>query len=158
MGHAFRSTSDEVQRSELIILLTPYILGGDKSYTDASEITPMDGVTVRMENGEIVKDRSHGIREGLTTAFYYGYKQLVTNRIGELAKRNYLPGKNGEVVLSFRIASSGKLIGEPRVIKSSDDALVSPSVKTVKDSSPFPSFPAELDKPEETFIVSLSYR
>lgn len=57
LGYFFRSTSDEVTQTELVILLIPYIVDGTSSYTEAAQIRPRDGIVVRMENGQIVKER-----------------------------------------------------------------------------------------------------
>ncbi|MBF0522521.1 MAG: hypothetical protein HQL24_05625 [Candidatus Omnitrophica bacterium] len=54
LGMAFRSTSDEIKKSELVILLTPHIMSGESSFTDASELKPVDGAFATMENGDII--------------------------------------------------------------------------------------------------------
>ncbi|MCG8431816.1 MAG: hypothetical protein MJA29_11670 [Candidatus Omnitrophica bacterium] len=54
LGHAFRSTSNEVKQAELVILLTPYILSGDDSYTDTAQLQPDDGAVASMVDGDIV--------------------------------------------------------------------------------------------------------
>lgn len=57
LGYFFRSTSDAVTQTELVILLTPYIMDATRSYTDTALMRPKDGMVVKMENGEIVRER-----------------------------------------------------------------------------------------------------
>lgn len=55
------------------------------------------------------------------------------------------------------LSSNGNIISEPRVIKSTNPAFAPYAVKAIKDASPFPGFPKELNKTEETFKISLYY-
>lgn len=58
LGLLFRSTSDELKKSELVILLTPHIMTGESSFTDVSQVRPLDGVVARMEKGEIIVQKT----------------------------------------------------------------------------------------------------
>ncbi len=65
-GFFFRSTSDEVSRTELVILLTPHIVSGEVSLTGFSDPKPADGVVLDMYNGQIITSEhkeSEGIKE-----------------------------------------------------------------------------------------------
>ena len=57
LGFFFRSTSDELKKTELVILLTPHIMSGESSYTDFSEIKPKEGAVLKMEKGSIVTEK-----------------------------------------------------------------------------------------------------
>ena len=57
VGFLFRNTSDSLEKSELVILLTPHILSGSDSYTDFSEIKPKDGAVAKMDKGNIVTEK-----------------------------------------------------------------------------------------------------
>jgi len=55
LGFFFRSTSNELKKVELVILLTPHIISGESTYTDFSEIKPKEGAVVEMNNkGNII--------------------------------------------------------------------------------------------------------
>jgi type II secretory pathway component GspD/PulD (secretin) len=58
LGALFRSTSDELTKSELVILLTPHIMSGENSFTDVSEAKPLDGAVAVMKKGEIVLEKT----------------------------------------------------------------------------------------------------
>lgn len=53
LGALFRSTIDDLQTTELVILLTPHIVPADTSSNDFMEIKPKEGVAYKMEKGEI---------------------------------------------------------------------------------------------------------
>jgi len=57
LGHLARNTSDEVSSTDLVILLTPYIVTGDEAITDMAEMIPKDGVIITMPDGELKKER-----------------------------------------------------------------------------------------------------
>jgi type II secretory pathway component GspD/PulD (secretin) len=57
LGALFRSTSDELKKTDLIILLTPHIMSGESPYTEISEIKPKDGAVAKMVKGNIILDK-----------------------------------------------------------------------------------------------------
>lgn len=54
LGFFFRSTSDEVTKTDLVILLTPHIITGESSVVENSRIQPKNGAVARMIDGEII--------------------------------------------------------------------------------------------------------
>ncbi|MGE5197907.1 MAG: secretin N-terminal domain-containing protein [Deltaproteobacteria bacterium] len=155
VGHLFRNTSDEVTKTELVILLTPHIMSGETAFTEFSQVTPKDGATAKMVNGNILLEKfSSNLQDEALNAQYY---RLVIDKIKDSAKLGSLMGKKGEVSLSFAVSKDGKLISEPEVLDATDSSLVPLAVKAVKGASPFPSFPFESQKKEERFKVTLSY-
>ncbi len=57
LGFFFRSTSDSVTKSDLVILLTPHIISGETALTETSQIQPKDGAVASMVDGEIITSR-----------------------------------------------------------------------------------------------------
>ena len=93
---------------------------------------------------------------------YLSYYQIVRNRIKERAYANYVSyGKldAGEVYLTFILDASGTLkkinIVEERT--RANQHLRQISVRSVEESSSFPSFPKELSYPELSFNAIISY-
>ncbi|MDD5730959.1 MAG: hypothetical protein PHN57_07535 [Candidatus Omnitrophica bacterium] len=90
---------------------------------------------------------------------YINYFQLVREKIRRAAYHNYSGTQTGEIHISFVIGNDGVL----RDIKFQDDRstadayLTQISLKSVRDSGPFPSFPKELDYPQLSFNVAISY-
>lgn len=172
LGFFFRSTSDELKKTDLVILLTPHIISGESAYTDFSEIRPTEGAVAKMVKGDIVMEKISASKpdeskpaeaEPKTTELKpaeknTGYYELVSNKIRQFAKLNSPVDKKGKVGLQFRISSNGNLIGEPRVIKTSDDSLTPYALKAIKEASPFPLFPKDFKKEETGFNISIDYK
>jgi type II secretory pathway component GspD/PulD (secretin) len=152
LGYLFGSTSDEAKKSELVILLTPHIMTGETSFSDFSEIKPVDGARARMDKGNINIERT--FPDGTAIA---GYDSQVADKIRWLASVDKPKSQTGEVKLSFVLSRSGSLIGEPSVIEASNSALIPYAVKAIKSSAPFGSFPKKFNKEQETFKISLFY-
>lgn len=155
IGLAFRSTSDEVKKTELVILLTPHIMSGESPYTDLFEVMPVEGAVARMVKGEIIREQISSTQTGLGSFSYY---QVVTNKIKRFARLNSPAERKGEVELKFILSSRGNLMKEPQVVKATDPSLVPYALKAVKDASSFGPFPKDLAKVEEGFSVTIDYR
>ncbi len=87
------------------------------------------------------------------------YSSLVRSRVLEKASEYYPRSKaKGNVYVAFDVLSNGSIKGSPRILGRADESLEMLAVKSVYEASPFPPFPPDLRKPEETFKVLLSYR
>lgn len=97
--------------------------------------------------------------ERINNPVYLDYYQIVRNRIKDRAYRNYSRMDAGEVYLTFVLASDGSL----KQIKLVDEKtsggtyLKDVGLKSIRDSSPFPSFPHDLAYPELSFNVVISF-
>jgi len=156
IGALFRNTSDDYQKRELVILLTPHIISGENSFTDFSEIKPREGAVFKMEKNEIVAEN---INSKIVSEALINYSETLNRNITRVAKRSLIKanGIKGEAALSFTLSAQGKLINGPEVISASDPVLVPLAIKAIKDAAPFPKFPTELGKLEETFRITLQY-
>lgn len=154
LGFLFRSTDDKMEKDELVILLTPHIISGEKSLIDFAEIRPDEGVVAKMEKGNIVTEKFSSKSEEKITSQYY---QSLINKINQYAKLNSPAGKRGEVMINFKVSCQGSLAEEPRAINTTDPLLVSSAIEAVKQASPFQPFPKELRKEAEVFKISLLY-
>lgn len=167
LGFFFRSTSDEVTTTELVILLTPHIMSGETSFTDFAQAPPKDGAVVKMVKGNIVRERvilpQEDKREELAQLSVeedalFDYYRLVTERIQRFADQNSPDGASGEVTINFALSAKGYLMSEPYIISSSDSSLIPFATKALQDASPFPPFPKQLVKTEENFSITIEYR
>jgi len=90
---------------------------------------------------------------------YIGYYQIVREKIKRAAYQNYTHAETGEVYLSFIISCDGYLkeirLSEEK--SSSSSYLKETALRSVKDASPFPNFPKELDYPQLSFNVIISF-
>lgn len=90
---------------------------------------------------------------------YISYYQIVREKIRRTAYQNYTRAEIGEVYLSFLILSDGSLSGVRLVEEKSSPSpyLKEAALRSVKEASPFPSFPKELDYPQLSFNVVISF-
>jgi len=90
---------------------------------------------------------------------YISYYQIVREKIRRAAYQNYTRTETGEVYISFIISNDGylkeTLISEER--SSSSTYLREIALRSVKDASPFPRFPKELDYPQLSFNIVISF-
>ncbi|MCM8791949.1 MAG: TonB family protein [Candidatus Omnitrophica bacterium] len=97
--------------------------------------------------------------EKINNPVYIGYYQTVREKIRKCAYQNYSRYDTGQVYLTFMIMADGKL-ADTQVINEKTSAtsyLKEVALKSVKDASPFPAFPKELDYPQLTFNVIISF-
>lgn len=90
---------------------------------------------------------------------YLSYYQIVREKIRHAAYQNYTRVEEGEVYLSFVISGVGDL-KEIRLIeeKSSNTTYLRDiALRSIKAASPFPRFPPELDYPQLSFNVVISF-
>ena len=95
-------------------------------------------------------------------ATYISYYKAIREKIKEHVNRNYPKSKNlgeGEVFLSFVVASSGELL-QVRVIENrsvNNTPLRSIAINSVRDANPFPEFPKGMSQYQITFNVAISF-
>lgn len=92
---------------------------------------------------------------------YIGYYQFGRERIKRAAyQQNYAGREEGEVTVSFVIASDGTL-RQIRLVE--ETSCPSPylreiAISSVKDAAPFPKFPPELDYPQIPFTLTITFQ
>ena len=90
---------------------------------------------------------------------YLGYYQIVREKIRRAAYQNYARTDTGEVYISFIISSLGYLeevhLVEEKSIRNT--YLKDIALKSIRDASPFPKFPQELNYPQLSFNVIISF-
>jgi len=160
LGSFFKSISNEVKKTELVILLTPHIMAGDSPFTDFSEIQPKEGLIASMVKGDIVtkKISAPTVKEEISPQERISnYYRDLGEKIQEFAGLHSPQDERGQVWLSFVVSAKGKLIREPEVINTTNPSLVPFAIKAVKEASPFPAFPEDLKKTEEALSINVTY-
>jgi len=97
--------------------------------------------------------------EKIDNPSYISYYQLVREKIKRAAYQNYTSSEVGEVYLSFIVSNDGYL-REVRLAEeksSSNSYLKEIAMQSIKSASPFPNFPKELDYPQLSFNVIISF-
>jgi len=90
---------------------------------------------------------------------YISYYQIVREKIRRAAYQNYTRTEMGEVFLSFVVSDQG-YVREVRIVdeKSSDSLFLREiALLSVREASPFPVFPKDLDYPQLSFNVIVSF-
>lgn len=90
---------------------------------------------------------------------YISYYQIVREKIRRSAYQNYTRSETGEVYATFVISYDGDLKNARLVEERSSGStyLKNIALSSVRSASPFPSFPKELDYPELSFNVVISF-
>jgi outer membrane biosynthesis protein TonB len=90
---------------------------------------------------------------------YISYYQLVREKIKRAAYQNYSRADAGDVFISFVISEDGYLknLLLQQEKSCSNNYLKEIAIRSVKDASPFPNFPKELDYPQLSFNVIISF-
>jgi len=90
---------------------------------------------------------------------YISYYQIVREKIRRTAYQNYTRAEVGEVYLTFLIFSDGSLKAIHLIEEKSSPSpyLKEISLRSIKEASPFPNFPKELDYPQLSFNVVISF-
>lgn len=90
---------------------------------------------------------------------YISYYQIVREKIRRSAYQNYTRTETGEVYLSFLISQEGYLKAVHMIDEKSSPSpyLREIALRSIKDASPFPAFPKELDYPQLSFNVVISF-
>lgn len=90
---------------------------------------------------------------------YISYYQIVREKIKRAAYQNYTRAEIGYVLISFLISADGSLKAEKLVEEKSSPSpyLKETALRSIKEASPFPGFPKELDYPQLSFNVLISF-
>ncbi|MDD5195106.1 MAG: secretin N-terminal domain-containing protein [Candidatus Omnitrophica bacterium] len=158
VGFFFRSTSDDVTTTDLVILLTPHIMSGDVSYTDFEEIKPEEGARLRLEKGKIVKEMLPDSQEQTLDMSPDEYYKSINDRINALALFSNPKSAKGKVMLVFTLNRSGLLVGQPKIVKSTNAELSAHALDAVEASSPFTPFPKAVKGAKKRFKITLVYK
>jgi TonB family protein len=97
--------------------------------------------------------------EKIKNPSYINYYQLVREKIRRAAYQNYTRTDIGEVYVSFIVSGDGSL-KDMRLVEeksSSNKYLKETALRSVRSASPFPAFPKELDYPQLSFNIAISF-
>ena len=95
----------------------------------------------------------------INNPIYVSYYQTVREKIRHCAYNNFARAEEGEVYLTFTVSSDG-YIRDIRLVEeksSPNPYLRKVGFASIKQASPFPNFPKELDYPQLTFNVIISF-
>ncbi len=155
LKYFFRNTKKNINKTELVIFITPTIVTGEEplEYVSSSN----DDDVARFQSLAKARYKEGRLREFYNTRYY---RESVFNKIKDasslLGRGAGFPG--GEVEVVFKLNALGQLEDEPVVASSTNDELNGLALKCVKNSAPFAPFPDTLKKKNEVFKISLAYK
>jgi protein TonB len=107
-----------------------------------------------------IKDDSSQMAEIGRRVEYLNYYQIVREEIRRCAYRNYSRGfAEGEAYISFTLLSNGQL-KEAKIIDEKSTHipfLKEIALKSIRDASPFPPFPKDINSAQLSFNVIISF-
>ena len=210
LGKFFSTQGKSKEKTELVILLTPHIIEGDKMtkdvkfykdewnrYAKAAQIESPEEEAMRKaedkKTGSVKKlkksasTRSSPAKLALAKAIaaktpknkwaqlftsrpkvtkaktpldqgaYEKYYMALRKEVNNIAKKQDVSGKKGEVELRFSLDREGFLVRGPVVLNKPDLQLVRAAVNSVKKAIPFGVFPKGIKQKEAEFYVVVRY-
>lgn len=130
------------------------LMSPDSNFTKPAFMKPDDIANVRKKVTLPPVDMNK-----INNPSYISYYQIVREKIRRATYQNYSHTEEGVVCLSFIIANDGSLM-EIQLIddKSSPVSYLREiSLQSIKEASPFPVFPKDLDYPKLSFNVIISF-
>jgi len=128
----------------------------------ASQFDVFERAPEKVKGLKVTKEVSIPIlkSEKIDTPGYAMYTGIIRDRIRERAYVNFVKSLGGDVYLTFIIRADGKLV-DVQVLQNrtqASEALCSVGIASIREASPFPSFPKELNYPELTFNIQISFQ
>lgn len=154
-------TQDQRYRDRIHIVKTPQSFSS--FFKDKFEIKNFKLIQDKPKVAELTNKTKRSVNPILDSKMdnplYKSYYQLIRDKIKKQAYRNYIKYEEGEVYLSFVISSDGSLV-DINLFKdksSPNDFLQDIAVRSVKEASPYPKFPSDLNFPKLSFNVIISF-
>ena len=220
LGKFFSTQGKSKEKTELVILLTPHIIEGDKMtndakfykdewnrYAKAAQIESPEEEAMRKaedkKTGSVKKLKKSASRRSspakssptksspaklapakamaaktpknkwarlftskpkvtkaktpLDQGAYERYYRALREEVNNIAKKQDVSGKKGEVELQFSLDREGFLVRGPVVLNKPDLQLVRAAVNSVKKAMPFGVFPKGIKQKEAEFYVVVRY-
>ena len=158
LGAAFRSVSSTLNKSELVIFLTPHIVSEEKQPEYNSLTRDKDILRLSQESRDSFLSNRLAIDQSAANLTPEDYYQHIRAKISSLVDiMNSQAHFKGKTMVSFTINPDGNLSGEPQIISSTSSELNEPTVNIIKSASPFPNFPQALNKPAQQFDLAIRY-
>jgi len=93
---------------------------------------------------------------GSSDIAYSEYYLTLSEIISNYMISNYPSTRGGSVEVSFKLSSKGKLIGRPTIVSEVNPQLRELTIQAMRELSPFPPFPDELDATSKTFRILIT--
>ncbi|MFH1504403.1 MAG: secretin N-terminal domain-containing protein [Candidatus Omnitrophota bacterium] len=175
LGYFFRSNEDEWAKNELVIILTPYIVSGDKPIEveicensagqmweaaakeelKKEEKTYEEWKKLGAKYLEISDQKKEiEIQELSVKDDYYSEIMAKVKQTASSFKVQY----KGKVRVRFSVSNKGELLGEPAITFSRGNKnLARIAKRIIKQASPFTPFPESKKEKKETYEILMAF-
>ena len=175
LGKMFQSIDDTKTKKEVVILLTPHVITGDKSLTGIplteKEASINGGIRSLVRSKDKKKPSKKtpaqapvkGGREALLESTLAKLQQpdyctSVRKKIFHTLRKNYSDSTTkGEVLLSFVIEPDGNLKEKPVIIKEDNTLAGDLALQCIEESAPFFAFSEQIDQSEQKIKLLISF-
>ena len=165
IGKLFSEKHRKKVKTEIVILLTPQIIGVKEGSEDVSNFDKeqLDYEGIEADSADSVKKFDSAktemiLAEDKERSLYSEYYLKITNIIYDYFSKNYLNMcLNREVNVVFLLDSRGDLIGEPAVVGEVDSVVRDLAIEVIKKAGPYPVFPVSFEKDKEAFNILLNF-
>ncbi|MBF0387321.1 MAG: hypothetical protein HQL20_05640 [Candidatus Omnitrophica bacterium] len=128
----------------------------------ASEFKVFERAPEKVKGLKVTKEVSIPIlkSEKIDTPGYAMYTNIIRDRIRERAYVNFVKYAGGDVYLTFVVRSDGQL-SDVQVLQNrtqASESLCAAGKDSIREAAPFPPFPKELNYPELTFNIQISFQ
>ena len=178
IGEIFKKTTDIVQKTELVIFITPRIISGEVDYIKVPE-SPPRGEDVFTVSERPAFDRRKGVdadigylkeeppkkedaeaKINLVTAtpqeYFYVVKRKILKNLN-VPKKDPRVKKGDKVKVSFDLYSGGNLVSKPKTVGDVNSYLSLLVIGAIEASAPFPTFPLSIKEVKKDFVLEIVY-
>jgi len=179
IGEIFKKTVDIVQKTELVIFITPRIISGEVDYLKVPEGPPLgeDVFTVSerpafdrrkgvdtdigyLKEGPPKKEEDAEAKINLVTAtpqeYFYVVKRKILKKLN-VPKKDPRVKKGDKVKVSFDLYSGGNLVSKPKTVGDVNSYLSLLVIGAIEASAPFPTFPLSIREVKKDFVLEIAY-
>ena len=175
IGGLFTQATEDMDKTEIIILLTPRIIIKEEEIEEKEEAVSFEKeesikvdteTEIEMEKEKEKEENKNTLIEKKPLIFSLReYQRLLYLKIHRSLKNNYSKEKlekiDGKMSLSFIVDSKGNLEGDPRLIMEKEDGenslLKSFVLRSLEGIFPFLPFPENVKQEQQAFSIPISF-
>ncbi len=163
LGFFFRGNKDEWEKDELVIVLTPRIVAGDRSLESEVEASAEE---VMWESKALQEFPRDGVRKEINLGpvefedddYQSTINQKIRHTTALFTALKKTKGKKGKIKLMFVVSRKGTLLGDPVVISADKNSgLENIAKEIIRSAAPFTPFPADVEQRDKVFEIVFTF-
>ena len=153
IGLLFRGVTDERQKSELVLFLTPQIVKPDGTaveFPETGQAEVQGGLEVESSLPEVV------LKDPVPSAYREKIRRQLQEQLTSQFRASTL--QNGSVVVAFILSHDGRLVGEPDITSPQGGPFITAAKEAFAKAQPFAPFPEGSQASEVRFRPAVEYK